>query len=320
MTVLVLAEHDNASLNVATLSACAAAGAVVAGGDGDIHMLVAGENCGGVAAEAAKVSGIARVLHADGAHLAHGLAEDLAALIVGLAGGYSHLLATATTHGKNVMPRVAALLDVQQVSDITDVESADTFVRPIYAGNAMATVRSTDGVKVVTVRQTAFDAVAAEGGSAAVEAIDAGADVEGSEFVGQALSKSDRPELTSARIVISGGRGMQSGENFSMLEEIADKLGAAVGASRAAVDAGFVPNDYQVGQTGKVVAPDLYIAVGISGAIQHLAGMKDSKVIVAINKDEEAPIFQVADYGLVADLFKAVPELSAELDNIEVRK
>ena len=320
MTVLVLAEHDNASLNVATLSACAAAQAVVAGGDGDIHMLVAGENCGAVAAEAAQVSGIAKVLHADGAHLAHGLAEDLAALIVGLAGGYSHLLATATTHGKNVMPRVAALLDVQQVSDITDVESADTFVRPIYAGNAMATVRSTDGVKVVTVRQTAFDAVAAEDGSAAVEAIDAGADVEGSEFVGQALSKSDRPELTSARIVISGGRGMQSGENFPMLEEIADKLGAAVGASRAAVDAGFVPNDYQVGQTGKVVAPDLYIAVGISGAIQHLAGMKDSKVIVAINKDEEAPIFQVADYGLVADLFKAVPELSAELDTIEVRK
>ena len=320
MTVLVLAEHDNASLNVATLSACAVAQAVVAGGDGDIHMLVAGENCGAVAAEAAQVSGITKVLHADGAHLAHGLAEDLAALMVGLAGGYSHLLATATTHGKNVMPRVAALLDVQQVSDITDVESADTFVRPIYAGNAMATVRSTDGVKVVTVRQTAFDAVAAEGGSAAVEAIDAGADVEGSEFVGQALSKSDRPELTSARIVISGGRGMQSGENFPMLEEIADKLGAAVGASRAAVDAGFVPNDYQVGQTGKVVAPDLYIAVGISGAIQHLAGMKDSKVIVAINKDEEAPIFQVADYGLVADLFKAVPELSAELDTIEVRK
>ena len=320
MTVFVLAEHDNASLNVATLSACAAAQAVVAGGESDIHMLVAGENCGAVAAEAAKVSGVARVLHADGAHLAHGLAEDLAALMVGLAGGYSHLLATATTHGKNVMPRVAALLDVQQVSDITDVESADTFVRPIYAGNAMATVRSTDGVKVVTVRQTAFDAVAAEGGSAAVEAIDAGADVEGSEFVGQALSKSDRPELTSARIVISGGRGMQSGENFPMLEEIADKLGAAVGASRAAVDAGFVPNDYQVGQTGKVVAPDLYIAVGISGAIQHLAGMKDSKVIVAINKDEEAPIFQVADYGLVADLFKAVPELSAELDTIEVRK
>ncbi len=320
MTVLVLAEHDNAGLNVATLSAVAAAQAM----DSEIHMLVAGENCGAVAAEAAQVSGIARVLHADGAHLAHGLAEDLAALIVGLvvngAGDYSHLVATATTHGKNVMPRVAALLDVQQVSDITDVESADTFVRPIYAGNAMATVRSTDGVKVVTVRQTAFDAVAAEGGSATVEAIDAGADVEGSEFVGQALSKSDRPELTSARIVISGGRGMQSGENFPMLEEIADKLGAAVGASRAAVDAGFVPNDYQVGQTGKVVAPELYIAVGISGAIQHLAGMKDSKVIVAINKDEEAPIFQVADYGLVADLFKAVPELSAELDTIEVRK
>jgi len=322
MTVLVLAEHDNAGLNVATLSAVAAAQAMAAGGD--IHMLVAGENCGAAAAEAAKVSGIAKVLHADGAHLAHGLAEDLAALIVGLAGAYSHLVATATTHGKNVMPRAAAMLDVQQVSDITGVESPDTFVRPIYAGNAMATVRSTDGVKVVTVRQTAFDAVDAEGGpmtdGASVETIDAGADIEGSEFVGQALSKSDRPELTSARVVISGGRGMQSGENFPMLEEVADKLGAAVGASRAAVDAGFVPNDYQVGQTGKVVAPELYIAVGISGAIQHLAGMKDSKVIVAINKDEEAPIFQVADYGLVADLFKAVPELSAELDTIEVRK
>ncbi len=316
MTVLVLAEHDNASLNVATLSAVAAARDM---GD-EIHMLVAGENCGAVAAECAQVSGIGKVLTAEGAHLAHGLAEDLAALIAGLAGGYTHLVATATTHGKNVMPRVAALLDVQQVSDITGVESADTFVRPIYAGNAMATVRSTDGVKVVTVRQTAFDAVAADGGSAAVEAIDAGADVEGSEFVGQELSRSDRPELTSARVVISGGRGMQSGENFPMLEEVADKLGAAVGASRAAVDAGFVPNDYQVGQTGKVVAPDLYIAVGISGAIQHLAGMKDSKVIVAINKDEEAPIFQVADYGLVADLFKAVPELSAELDTVEVRR
>ena len=316
MTVLVLAEHDNASLNVATLSAVAAARDM---GD-DIHMLVAGENCGAMAAECTQVSGIGKVLTAEGAHLAHGLAEDLAALIAGLAGGYTHLVATATTHGKNVMPRVAALLDVQQVSDITGVESADTFVRPIYAGNAMATVRSTDGVKVVTVRQTAFDAVAADGGSATVEAIDAGADVEGSEFVGQELSRSDRPELTSARVVISGGRGMQSGENFPMLEEVADKLGAAVGASRAAVDAGFVPNDYQVGQTGKVVAPDLYIAVGISGAIQHLAGMKDSKVIVAINKDEEAPIFQVADYGLVADLFKAVPELSAELDTVEVRR
>ena len=310
MTVLVLAEHDNASLNVATLSAVAAAQDM----GGDIHMLVAGESCGAVAEEAARVGGVGKVLHADGPHLAHGLAEDLAALLAGLAGGYSHLVATATTHGKNVMPRVAALLDVQQVSDITGVESADTFVRPIYAGNAMATVRSTDGVRVVTVRQTAFDAADAEGGNAAVETIDAGAHVEGSAFVGQALSKSDRPELTSARVVISGGRGMQSGENFPMLEEVADKLGAAVGASRAAVDAGFVPNDYQVGQTGKVVAPDLYIAVGISGAIQHLAGMKDSKVIVAINKDEEAPIFQVADYGLVADLFKAVPELTDALD------
>jgi len=316
MTVLVLAEHNNTSLNVATLSGVAAARQM---GD-DVHMLVAGENCSAVAEAAAKVDGVAKVLHADGAHLAHGLAEDLAALMVGLAGDYSHLVATATTHGKNVMPRVAALLDVQQVSDITAVESADTFIRPIYAGNAMATVKSTDGVKVVTARQTAFDEAAAEGGSATVESIDAGADVEGSEFVGQELSKSDRPELTSARIVVSGGRGMQSGDNFPMLEEIADKLGAAVGASRAAVDAGFVPNDYQVGQTGKVVAPELYIAIGISGAIQHLAGMKDSKVIVAINKDEEAPIFQVADYGLVADLFKAVPELSAELDKIEVRK
>ncbi len=316
MTVLVLAEHDNASLNVATLSAVAAAQAL----GGDIDLLVAGEGCAAVAAEAAQIGGIARVLHADGPHLAHGLAEDLAALIAGLADGYSHLLATATTHGKNVMPRAAALLDVQPVSDITGIEGADTFVRPIYAGNAMATVRSTDRVKVVTVRQTAFDAAAPEGGSAAVEAIDAGADIEGSAFVGQELSRSDRPELTSARVVVSGGRGMQSGENFPMLEEVADKLGAAVGASRAAVDAGFVPNDYQVGQTGKVVAPDLYIAVGISGAIQHLAGMKDSKVIVAINKDEEAPIFQVADYGLVADLFSAVPALSAELDKVEVRK
>ncbi|MCY4311606.1 MAG: FAD-binding protein [Rhodospirillaceae bacterium] len=317
MTVLVLAEHNNTSLNVATLSAVAAARQMDAG---DIHMLVAGRDCSVVAAEAARIDGVAKTLHAEGAHLAHGLAEDLASLLVGLADDYSHMVATATTHGKNVMPRAAALLDVQQVSDITEVKSADTFVRPIYAGNAMATVRSTDSLKVLTVRQTAFDGAAPEGGSGAVESIDVGADVKGTEFVGRELSKSDRPELTSARIVISGGRGMQSGENFSMLEEIAGKLNAAVGASRAAVDAGFVPNDYQVGQTGKVVAPELYIAVGISGAIQHLAGMKDSKVIVAINKDEEAPIFQVSDYGLVADLFSAVPELSAELDKAEVRR
>ena len=316
MAILVVAEHDNQSLKAPTLSTIAAAKVL----GGDIHVLVAGEGCAAAAEAAAKCDGVAKALHADGAHLAHQLAEDLAALVVGIAGDYSHILAPASTFGKNVMPRVAALLDVQQVSDITGIESEDTFIRPIYAGNAMATVKSSDGTKVVTVRQTAYDAVAEEGGSGAVEQIGAGDDVPGSEFVGQELSKSDRPELTSARVIISGGRGMQSGENFPMLEEIADKLGAAVGASRAAVDAGFVPNDYQVGQTGKVVAPELYIAVGISGAIQHLAGMKDSKVIVAINKDEEAPIFQVADYGLVADLFKAVPELNDELGKVEVRK
>ncbi|MBT6095627.1 MAG: electron transfer flavoprotein subunit alpha/FixB family protein [Rhodospirillaceae bacterium] len=311
MSVLVLAEHDNSELKLATLNTVTAAQAI-----GDVTILVAGAGCASVGEQAAKVAGVAKVLVADSPLYANSLAENVAALIVSLAGDYSHILAPATTSGKNITPRVAALLDVAQISEITAVESADTFERPIYAGNAMATVQSTDAVKVITVRITGFDAAAAEGGSAAVEAIDAAADAGLSTFIGQELTKSERPELTSAGIIISGGRGMQSGDNFPMLEEIADKLGAAVGASRAAVDAGFVPNDYQVGQTGKVVAPDLYIAVGISGAIQHLAGMKDSKVIVAINKDEEAPIFQVADYGLVADLFNAVPELSAELDKV----
>ena len=309
MSVLVIAEHDNAELKPATLNTVTAAK-----GLGDVTILVAGLNCTAVGEAAARVAGVARVLIADSELYANNLAENLAPLIVKLAGDCSYILAPATTSGKNVMPRVAALLDVAQISDITAVESADTFVRPIYAGNAMASVQSSDATKVITVRTTAFEAAAMEGGCAAVESVGAVDDAELSSFVGQELTVSERPELTSAGIVISGGRGMQSGDNFPMLEEVADKLGAAVGASRAAVDAGFVPNDYQVGQTGKVVAPDLYVAVGISGAIQHLAGMKDSKVIVAINKDEEAPIFQVADYGLVADLFEAVPELSAELD------
>ncbi|MCP5366132.1 MAG: electron transfer flavoprotein subunit alpha/FixB family protein [Hyphomicrobiales bacterium] len=309
MGALVLADHDNAELKAATLNAVTAAAQL-----GEVTVLVAGSGCRAVAEAAAKVAGVAKVLVADDPKYGHALAEALAPLIVGLAGGYGHLLAPATTSGKNVMPRVAAMLDVAMISEISEVVSEDTFVRPIYAGNAMATVKSRDGVKVITVRGTAFDAAAAEGGAAAIEDVAAADDPGLSTFLGQELTKSDRPELTSARVVISGGRGMQSGDNFHLLEAVADKLNAAVGASRAAVDAGFVPNDYQVGQTGKVVAPDLYIAVGISGAIQHLAGMKDSKVIVAINKDEEAPIFQVADYGLVADLFKAVPELSAELD------
>ena len=308
MGVLVIAEHDNTAIKPATLNTVTAATAL-----GEVTMLVAGLNCRPAAEAAAAVDGVAKVLLADDAALEHGLAENLAPLIQGLGGEYGHVLAPATTFGKNLMPRVAALLDVQQISEITAIESEDTFVRPIYAGNAMATVQSADSVKVITVRTTAFEA-AADGGSADIEEIGGGADSGLSSFVGHELTKSERPELTSASIVISGGRGMQSGENFKMLEDIADKLGAAVGASRAAVDAGFVPNDYQVGQTGKVVAPDLYIAVGISGAIQHLAGMKDSKVIVAINKDEEAPIFQVADYGLVQDLFDALPELSSELD------
>ncbi len=310
MSILVVAEHDNAELKPSTLHTVAAAAAL----GGEIHVLVAGKGCAGVAEAAAKVAGVTKALHAEAEAYEHQLAENLAPLIVKLAGGYSHVLAPATTFGKNVMPRAAALLDVQQISDISGVESADTFVRPIYAGNAMATVQSTDAIKVITVRSTAFDAAAEEGGAGTVEAVEATGDSGLASFLGQELTKSERPELTSARIVISGGRGMQSGDNFAMLEKIADKLGAAVGASRAAVDAGFVPNDYQVGQTGKVVAPDLYVAVGISGAIQHLAGMKDSKVIVAINKDEEAPIFQVADYGLVADLFQAVPELEQELE------
>jgi electron transfer flavoprotein alpha subunit len=310
MSILVLAEHDNAALRPATLNSVTAAAEI----GGEVHLLVAGADCASAAAEAAKVAGVAKVLHADAAIYEYDLAENLAPLIVKLAEGYSHVLAAATTYGKNVMPRAAAVLDVQQISEISEVESPDTFVRPIYAGNAMATVQSSDRIKLLTVRATAFEPAAAEGGSAAVETVEATADAGLSSFAGQELTKSERPELTTAGIVISGGRGMQSGENFAMLERVADKLGAAVGASRAAVDAGFVPNDYQVGQTGKVVAPDLYIAVGISGAIQHLAGMKDSKVIVAINKDEEAPIFQVADYGLVADLFNAVPELEAALD------
>ena len=309
MTSLVVAEHDNAELKGATLNAVAAAKKL----SGDVHLLVAGNNCDKVADAASKVAGVAKVLVAQSPEYAHGIAENLAPLIVKLAANYSHVLVPATTSGKNVTPRVAAALDVQQISEIVDVISDDTFERPIYAGNAIATVQSGDRVKIMTVRATAFDPVAAEGGSAAVEKIDP-AELPGlTSYVGSEISKSERPELTAARIIISGGRGMQNGANFAMLERVADKLGAAVGASRAAVDAGFVPNDYQVGQTGKIVAPDLYIAVGISGAIQHLAGMKDSKVIVAINKDEEAPIFQVADYGIVGDLFTIVPELEKEL-------
>ncbi len=312
MSILVIAEHDNATLKAATLNTVTAASQI----GGAITVLVAGHGCGAVAESAAQMAGVAKVLLADAPQYAHQLAENVAALVVGLAGGYSHILAPATATGKNTLPRVAALLDVAQLSDVIKVESADTFVRPIYAGNVLATVQSKDAVKVMTVRGTAFPAAAATGGSATIEAVTASADAGVARFVSQQLTKSDRPELTAARIIVSGGRGMGNGDNFKLLEDVADKLGAAVGASRAAVDAGFVPNDYQVGQTGKVVAPELYIAVGISGAIQHLAGMKDSKIIVAINKDEEAPIFQVADYGLVADLFAAVPELSKELDKL----
>jgi len=310
MSILVVAEHDNAAPKAATLNTVTAA---VALGDSDIHLLVAGRNSAAAADACAKVTGVAKVLHADAAEYEHGIAENTAPLLAKLAPASSHRLAPASTYGKNIMPAAAALLDVQMVSDITAIVDAATFERPIYAGNAMATVQSTDNIKMLTVRATAFDAADSTGGNAAVTSVDATGDAGLSTFAGQELTRNERPELTTARVVISGGRGMQSGENFQMLDKIADKLGAAVGASRAAVDAGYVPNDYQVGQTGKVVAPDLYIAVGISGAIQHLAGMKDSKVIVAINKDEEAPIFQVADYGLVADLFEAVPELEKAL-------
>ncbi len=309
MTALVLLEYDAHGIKQPSRSAVAAARKL-----GDVHVLVAGENVGAVAETAAKLDGVAKVIVADNAAYAHPLAEPLAALLVALAPNYTHLVAAATATGKNVMPRVAALLDVQPISDIAGVEDADTFIRPIYAGNALATVKSADAKKVITVRAASFDPVPAKGGSAAIEQAPPADAPSMSRFVSAELSKSERPELTAARVVISGGRGMQNGENFKLIEPIADRLGAAVGASRAAVDAGFVPNDYQVGQTGKIVAPDLYIAVGISGAIQHLAGMKDSKVIVAINKDEEAPIFQVADYGLVADLFQALPELKAELE------
>ncbi|HLS86806.1 MAG TPA: FAD-binding protein [Burkholderiales bacterium] len=310
MAILVLAEHDNKSIRKATLNAVAAAQKI----GGDIDLLVAGHEAGEAAKAAAAVPGVRKVLHADAPHLGEFLAENVSALVAGLGKDYSHILAPATSNGKNVMPRVAALLDVQQISDIVAVESADTFVRPIYAGNALATVKSADPIKVITVRTTAFDAVAATGGTATVESIAAPADTGLSSFVGREVAKSERPELTSAKIIVSGGRGMANGENFKkVLEPLADKLGAAMGASRAAVDAGFVPNDWQVGQTGKIVAPDLYVAVGISGAIQHLAGMKDSRVIVAINKDEEAPIFQVADYGIVGDLFQVVPQLVEEL-------
>ena len=309
MSILVVAEHDQNSVKVPTRVAIGAGKLL---GD-DIHLLVAGQGCQGAADAAALIEGVQKVLLAESEAYSHNLAEELASLVVSLAGGYSHILTATTTSGKNYMPRVAALLDVSQISDIISVESDDTFKRPIYAGNAIATVQSSDSVKVLTVRGTAFDPVAEQGGSAVIESVEAPAVMGVSEWLREDVVELERPELTAASIIVSGGRGMQNGDNFQMLESVADKLGAAIGASRAAVDAGFVPNDMQVGQTGKIVAPDLYIAVGISGAIQHLAGMKDSKVIVAINKDEDAPIFQVADYGLVADLFKAVPELDSQL-------
>ncbi len=310
MAVLVIAEHDNTALRPGTLNTVGAAVKIVH----DVHLLVAGHQCGGVAEAAGKIPGVAKVRVADAPHYRDELAENVAALVATLAGEYTHVLAPATTFGKNFLPRVAAALDVAQVSDVVGIEGHDTFVRPVYAGNALATVKSADRVIVATVRSTAFDPAPASGGSASVEAVAPGPDLGLSRLLGRTLTKSDRPELSAARVVISGGRGVGSGENFKLLEQLADKLGAAIGASRAAVDSGYVPNDYQVGQTGKIVAPELYIAVGISGAIQHLAGMKDSKVIVAINKDPEAPIFQVADYGLVGDLFQALPELIAELD------
>jgi electron transfer flavoprotein alpha subunit len=310
MTILVIAEHDNASIKGATLNTVAAAQKI----GGEIHLLVAGHNAQGAAEAGAKIAGVSKVLLADAPQLAEGLAENVEATVLNVAKDYSHIVAPATAYGKNVAPRIAAKLDVAQISEITAVVASDTFERPIYAGNAIATVQSSDAIKVITVRATGFDAVAAEGGSASVEKIDAAADAGVSQFVNREVTKLDRPELTSANIIVSGGRGLGSGENYTkVLEPLADKLGAALGASRAAVDAGYVPNDYQVGQTGKIVAPQLYVAVGISGAIQHLAGMKDSKVIVAINKDPEAPIFSVADYGLVGDLFTLVPELVTAL-------
>ncbi len=309
MSILVIAEHNNEKVFASTRNTVAAA--VKLGGE--ICILVAGSGCGAAAKAASAIAGVAKVLVADAPHYGEHLAENLSALVVGMAPGFTHILAPATSFGKNVTPRIAALLDVAQISDIIEVKSADTFVRPIYAGNALATVQSKDALKVITVRTTGFDAVSAEGGTASIENIAAGADAGISGFVGRSVTKSERPELTAAKIIVSGGRGMGSGENFKVLEPLADKLNAAMGASRAAVDAGFVPNDWQVGQTGKIVAPELYIAIGISGAIQHLAGMKDSRVIVAVNKDEEAPIFQVADYGIVGDLFTVVPEIVKEL-------
>ncbi|WP_432382424.1 electron transfer flavoprotein subunit alpha/FixB family protein [Duganella sp. P38] len=309
MVALVIAEHDNASLKASTLHTVTAA----AQAGGDVHVLIAGSNAGAAAAAAAQIAGVSKVIHADAAYFADGLAENIAEQALAIAASYSHILAPATAYGKNILPRVAAKLDVAQISEITKVDSPDTFERPIYAGNAIATVQSSDKVKVITVRATGFDAAAASGGSAAVETVAAVADSGKSSFVGREVAKSDRPELTAAKVIVSGGRGMGSGEAFKILEPLADKLGAAMGASRAAVDAGYVPNDWQVGQTGKIVAPNLYIAVGISGAIQHLAGMKDSKTIVAINKDPEAPIFSVADYGIVGDLFEVVPQLVSEL-------
>ncbi|MCU0888984.1 MAG: FAD-binding protein [Rubritepida sp.] len=308
MTVLILADHDGSAVSQPTRSAVAAAAQL-----GEVHVLVLGEGAAGAAPAAAALPGVAKVLLAEDASLAHRLAEPVAALLVSLAPAYTHLLAPASAAGKNVMPRVAALLDVQPISDVAGVVDADTFVRPIYAGNALATVKSSDAKKVMTIRAASFDPVPATGGAAPIEAVAAAGDPGLSRYIGSEVQKSERPELTAARVVVSGGRAMGSAENFHLIEAVADKLGAAVGASRAAVDAGYAPNDHQVGQTGKIVAPELYIAIGISGAIQHLAGMKDSKVIVAINKDEEAPIFQVADYGLVADLFKALPELETEL-------
>ena len=309
MSILIVAEHDNDNINAATLNAVTAANAI----GGDIDILVAGHSCASVAEQASSISGISKVLVADSVAYAHALAENVSLVVAELGSNYSHILATATTNAKNIMPRAAALLDSQAISDISAVIDADTFKRPIYAGNVIATVKSSDAIKVITVRGTAFDAVASEGGSASIESISGEHDAAKSSFTSEEVAESDRPELTAAEVVISGGRGMGNGENFALLNGIADKLGAAIGASRAAVDAGFVPNDMQVGQTGKIVAPDLYVAVGISGAIQHLAGMKDSKVIVAINKDKEAPIFSVADYGLVADLFDVLPEFESAI-------